>query len=105
MQVTPNAGTGGNTAIETAAALANSLAKFDSTGKPSLEEIRSRMLDFYEKRHLRVDLNSPTANLLTRIETLATMKHQLLAFYIIPNLGDSLINRICTSLVSVKFSM
>lgn len=105
MQVTPNAGAGGNAAIESAAALANSLSKLsklnDNT-RPSVEQIRKALLEFYEKRNVRANLIIEKANKLTRIEALATIKDRLLAYYLIPNLGDSLIDGSCDGMVGAE---
>jgi len=47
--MTPNLGAGANAAIESATALANSLSGL-TTSKPSLEEVRNALTEFYTKR-------------------------------------------------------
>ncbi|KAF8855683.1 FAD/NAD(P)-binding domain-containing protein [Acephala macrosclerotiorum] len=104
-KVTPNAGAGGNAAIESAAALANSLShlsKVTNNAKPSVEQIRKALLEFYDKRSVRANLIVKKANKLTRIESLATVKDRLLAYYLLPNLGDSLIDGSCDNITGAE---
>lgn len=86
--MTPNLGAGGNAAIESAAALANSLSKLSSN--PSLEEVEKALKGFYEKRHTRANAVCDVANSLTRIEALDSISEKLMALYGIPLLGDFL---------------
>lgn len=64
--MTPNLGAGGNAAIESAAALANSLTALSQSTKtgqpPSLEVVRKFLRAYYEKRHLRANIICDSAN-------------------------------------------
>jgi hypothetical protein len=86
--MTPNLGAGGNAAIESAAALANCLARLRPN--PPLDEIRKALQEFYNKRSLRANLICDAANQLTRIEALATPLERIMALHVIPLLGDFL---------------
>ncbi|KUJ21599.1 FAD/NAD(P)-binding domain-containing protein [Mollisia scopiformis] len=101
-KVTPNAGAGGNAAIESAAALANSLATLKNTKKPSLVEIQTALRQFYEKRHERANVIIETANKLTRIEALETLKDKAIVYYALPYLADSLVNRNSNSTIGAE---
>lgn len=85
--MTPNFGAGGNAAIESAAALANSLSHASGT---SLSEIQRVLNEFYNKRHSRVNQICDVANQLTRIEALDTFIERIVAMYAIPVMGDFL---------------
>jgi hypothetical protein len=87
--MTPNLGAGGNAAIESAAALANSLSKLSSSN-PSINEVRKALSEFHAKRRVRANLICDAANQLTRIEALATITDRLIALAAIPRLGDFL---------------
>jgi 2-polyprenyl-6-methoxyphenol hydroxylase-like FAD-dependent oxidoreductase len=52
--MTPNLGAGGNAAIESAAALANSLSRMKDPN-PSLDKVRAALEEFYAKRHERAN--------------------------------------------------
>ncbi|CZR66056.1 uncharacterized protein PAC_15957 [Phialocephala subalpina] len=103
-KVTPNAGAGGNAAIESAAALANSLSKLSKLNntKPSLDQIRKALLEFYDKRSVRANLIVEKANKLGRIESFATIKDKLLANYLLPNLGDTLVDGSCETMTGAE---
>lgn len=100
-KVTPNAGAGGNAAIESAAALANSLSRLSKT-KPSLQEIRSALSEFHDKRRLRAKPFLKRANELTRLEALATTKDKLLVSWVLPYLGDLIADRSAKSTVGAE---
>jgi hypothetical protein len=99
--MTPNLGAGGNAAIESAAALANSLSGL-TTSKPSLEEVQNALTEFYTKRQLRANAICDLANDLTRIEALATLPDKIMALYAIPALGDFLTDVACDSIVGAE---
>jgi hypothetical protein len=96
--MTPNLGAGGNAAIESAAALANSLAKLQGAN-PSLSEIRQTMQEFQANRCDRVNSICDSANKLTRLEALATLPDTLMALHVIPALGDFLADVTCDGMV------
>ncbi|CAD6448953.1 adfad4e9-b5e3-45ae-8931-93e470393dc3 [Sclerotinia trifoliorum] len=94
-KMTPNLGQGANCAIESAAEMANSLAKVlrDDGGKPTIEEIRSALLLYHEKRNIRANLIVKAANKFTRVEALATTGDWVASMFILPRLGDILADR------------
>lgn len=99
--MTPNLGAGCNAAIESAAALANSLSRL-SDPNPSLDEARKALNKFYVKRHGRADTICNSANELTRIEALATLLDKIMALYAISALGDFLSDITCNSMVGAE---
>ncbi|KAH7342650.1 hypothetical protein BKA65DRAFT_595732 [Rhexocercosporidium sp. MPI-PUGE-AT-0058] len=100
-KMTPNLGAGGNAAIESAAALANSLASLPKHTL-SLQEIRYALQAFYEKRHERANNICDAANDLTRLEALSSFGNKLTAFYGIAALGDFLIDMTCDAMVGAE---
>ena len=99
--MTPNLGAGGNAAVESAAALANSLSKLKDT-IPSLEEVRKALNEFYVKRHTRANTVYNSANELTRIEVLATLPGKVMAFYAITILGNFMSDITCDSMIGTE---
>lgn len=100
-QMTPNLGAGGNAAIESAAALANSLSRI-ADPNPSLDKVRAALKEFYEKRNDRANSVVKSANELTRIESLSNLPNMLLAIYGIPALGDFLSDITCDTMVGAE---
>ncbi|OBT83656.1 hypothetical protein VE02_07639 [Pseudogymnoascus sp. 03VT05] len=100
-KMTPNLGAGGNAAIESAAALANSISKLKSTS-PSTNEVRTVLKEFYVKRQERANATIKSANDLTRIEALATLTDKIMAIHAIPALGDFLADVTCDSMVGAE---
>ena len=91
-KMTPNMGAGGNTAIETAAALANELKKMkdaSSKEKPSYETIRRHLVNYQKIRETRVTAILKAANHLTRFHALDTLKDKFFANWVLPSAGDS----------------
>jgi len=69
--MTPNMGAGGNSAMESAAALSNALNKLvETTGrqKPSLESIKGVLSEYHKIRKYRADFVVDAANDLSRVE-------------------------------------
>lgn len=93
--MTPNLGQGANCAIESAADLANSLARVTNgnNGNPSFEDITKALSMYHERRHGRANLIVKAANKFTRVEALATTGDWLASMFIIPRLGDILADR------------
>ncbi|KAG9604685.1 FAD/NAD(P)-binding domain-containing protein, partial [Aureobasidium melanogenum] len=90
-KMTPNAGFGGNSAIESAAALANSIKKLSdkSNGQhPSEQEIIECLQNYQKSREVRAAAAIEASNLLTHVQALATWAHSLFAHYALPILGD-----------------
>ncbi|KAJ4361867.1 hypothetical protein N0V83_010808 [Neocucurbitaria cava] len=97
-KMTPNMGAGGNAAIETAAALANSLKKMRDTadkGKPSYETIQGHLGDYQKVREIRLSATLTAANGLTRIHALKTLKDRIFAFWVLPFAGDLFVDMNC----------
>lgn len=99
--MTPNLGAGGNAAIESAAALANSISKLKST-TPSTDEVRTALKEFYVKRHDRANATIKAANDFTRVEALDTLTAKIMAIYVIPILGDFISDITCDSMVGAE---
>lgn len=99
--MTPNLGAGGNAAIESAAALANSISKLKGAS-PSTNEVRKALKEFYVKRHERANATIKSANDLTRIEALATLTDRIMAIHALPVLGDYLADVTCDSMVGAE---
>ncbi|PVH89546.1 BcBOA8 protein [Cadophora sp. DSE1049] len=100
-KMTPNLGAGGNAAIESAAALANSLANLPKHTL-SLQEIRYALQTFYEKRNERANNTCDTANDLTRLEAMSNLGYKLTALYGVPALGDFLVDLTCDAMVGAE---
>lgn len=97
-KMTPNAGHGGNAAIESAAALANSIkAMLDKAhGRhPTYEEVTSCLGGYQKVREKRTSEIMKVANKLTRIQALKTFGDYLFAYWIGPALGDALLEMHC----------
>ncbi|PVH81668.1 FAD/NAD(P)-binding domain-containing protein [Cadophora sp. DSE1049] len=99
-KMTPNLGAGGNAAIESAAALANHIAKLPLN--PSQASIRKTLDDFYIKRNSRANLVCDVANKLTRIEALDTIGDKIMALYVVPKLGDALWDLTCETIMGAE---
>lgn len=93
--MTPNLGQGANCAIESAAELANSLAriKHESKISPPFGSVIAALKSYHKKRHVRANQIVHAANKFTRVEALATGGDVLASMYIIPRLGDILADR------------
>ncbi|KAH7419384.1 hypothetical protein BKA64DRAFT_751832 [Cadophora sp. MPI-SDFR-AT-0126] len=100
-KMTPNLGAGGNAAIESAAALANSLANLPKHTL-SLQQIRYALKAFHDKRQERVNNTCDTANDLTRVEAMSNLGNKLTALYLLPALGDSLTDLTCDAMVGAE---
>lgn len=98
--MTPNLGAGGNSAMESAVALANNLSKLRSTS--SIEEIRRTLKNYHSVRKTRADAICDAANDLTRIEALSDLPHKITALYAIPILGDWLTDITTDTLVGAE---
>jgi 2-polyprenyl-6-methoxyphenol hydroxylase-like FAD-dependent oxidoreductase len=90
-KMTPNAGAGGNSAIESAAALANALYNLKKTtiGKtPNRKDIENALAGFQQKRQDRAHAVQQLANRVTRMQALKSMADRIMTFWVIPLLGD-----------------
>ncbi|THW83394.1 FAD/NAD(P)-binding domain-containing protein [Aureobasidium pullulans] len=94
-KMTPNAGFGGNAAMESAAALANSIKKLADQikeGRPTEAQIVACLQGYQKNREIRAKAAIDASNLLTRVQALATWGHVLFAKYGLTILGDFLEN-------------
>ncbi|KAK5999341.1 hypothetical protein QM012_005559 [Aureobasidium pullulans] len=90
-KMTPNAGFGGNSAIESAAALANSIKKLSDRSnnqRPSEKQIIECLQNYQKSREVRAAAAIETSSLLTHVQALATWTHSLFAHYGLRILGD-----------------
>lgn len=92
--MTPNAGFGGNCAIESAAALANSIKSMldSSATRPSIDVVKRYLKDYEKSQWQRVSAIMKVANSVTRLQALKGFKERLTVFCIMPNAGDILLD-------------
>jgi hypothetical protein len=96
-KMTPNAGAGGNNAIESAAALANSLHDLRKSTKdrhPTLQEIEGALNTYHKTREIRVAAAVTVAIKLTRVQALRGLGDRLLAHYLIPLVGGDFLQEL-----------
>src|ERR1700730_2800836 len=93
--MTPNLGQGGNSAIESAAALSNSLKRLLSNAtyeRPSFEDVTHSLRSFQKIREVRAKGAFEMSNKMTRVEAMKGLPERMLALYIAPCTGDWLGN-------------
>jgi hypothetical protein len=93
--MTPTLGLGANAAVENAASLANCLASMlesETESDLSVETINSRLSSWASSRQIRTNAMCASSNIYTRIEALNTWRCKLIAFHVIPRLGDMIAN-------------
>ena len=103
--MTPNIGQGGNAAIESSAALSNSLKRLmsnTSSAQASFEEITHSLRTFQQTREVRARRTFEIANMMTRVEALKGLSERIVAFYVSPNTGDWLANLAAHSSVGAE---
>ncbi|KAJ5087189.1 monooxygenase [Penicillium angulare] len=99
-KMTPNAGQGGNSAIESAATLANSLSKLlQGIPSPHTHHVAKFLQSWQNERRPRVTEISNSANDLTRLEACATLKHKVIGNYLLPYLKNVLLDKSSASIV------
>ncbi|KEQ68819.1 FAD/NAD(P)-binding domain-containing protein, partial [Aureobasidium namibiae CBS 147.97] len=94
-KMTPNAGFGGNQAIESAAALANSIKKLSDTSngqRPTQDQVVACLHSYQKLREVRAAAAIQASNFLTHVQALATWGHALFARYGLNYMGDFLEN-------------
>lgn len=99
-KMTPNMGAGGNSAIESAAALANALYDMlNMTPKavklhPSVDTaaIQQALSQYQRSRSVRASATVKVANLITRLHAVRGLVEHILAHYIMPHAGDLLVD-------------
>jgi hypothetical protein len=88
-------GFGGNQAIESAAALANSIKKLSNNSdgqRPTQGQIIACLQDYQESREVRAAAAIEASNFITHVQALATWGHSLFARYGLNFAGDFLEN-------------
>ncbi|KAJ5775469.1 uncharacterized protein N7511_000480 [Penicillium nucicola] len=104
-KMTPNMGQGGNSAIESAAALANHLAalsKESSSNYIPLTRIQAGLYNWQTARQPRAKEVWTKANGLTRLEAGATIKDKLIAQYLLPFMSHLLIDKMSQTLFGAE---
>lgn len=92
--MTPNAGQGGNSAIESAATLSNHLSNLlQQKFCPEAEDIKNCLQSWQKSHRPRATKISNSANELTRLEAGATFKDKILGLYLLPYLQSLLIDK------------
>ncbi|KAL9123289.1 MAG: hypothetical protein Q9187_000161 [Circinaria calcarea] len=97
-KVTPNMGVGGMAAIESAAALANTiqaLSIHNDGSPPSFEDVRRALNEYQRNRKPRCSEAIKAANDLTRLQALKGMKEYILVHYVLPYAGDRIVDMSC----------
>lgn len=94
-KVTPNLGSGGNAAIESAAVLANELRTLCdqhtiSRTKPSTKDLQHALSSYQRTRHTRAYAIYKASNFVTRLHAMRGPLEYILAHYIMPRAGDLL---------------
>jgi len=88
-------GFGGNQAIESAAALANSIRKLSDSSnghRPTPDQVVACLHSYQKSREVRAAAAIQASNFLTHVQALATWGHSLFARYGLNYLGDFLEN-------------
>ncbi|KAL4890998.1 hypothetical protein BDV59DRAFT_209334 [Aspergillus ambiguus] len=101
-KMTPNMGQGGNSAVESAASLANCFKTFIDVSPDSsytLNDLRSALSAWSTARKRRAKDIWGKANDLTRLEAWATPKHKFLACYLLPYLTPILLDRASVGMI------
>jgi 2-polyprenyl-6-methoxyphenol hydroxylase-like FAD-dependent oxidoreductase len=96
-KMTPNSGSGGNSAIEGAATLANELQlllQHDQKpgGSIPTESIRAALSNYQKTRQVRASATVKAANYVTRFHALRGFAEYVLANYLMPYSGDLLVD-------------
>jgi hypothetical protein len=101
-KMTPNYGQGGNNAVESAAALANQLKKLQDSGIVNSESIACALAQWQKKRKDRVEATCNEAAAVCRMQALNSVKAHILAFYIMPNATELLLDLVTGSLIGAE---
>lgn len=99
-KMTPNMGSGGMAAMESAAALANSVHSLVTQCEfPALNDVQDALAAFQEARKYRASATVRASNQLTRIQAMHGLKERLIVNLGIPYGGDYLIDKVCDTYV------
>ena len=86
---TPNLGLGGNSAIESVAALANRIVALGSrTPKPTKKEIEEILADYADSRKPRANQAVKISDVMTKAHTLYSWADKLLVFHVLPRFSE-----------------
>ncbi|BCS05511.1 FAD-dependent oxidoreductase [Aspergillus luchuensis] len=101
-KMTPNLGQGGNSAIESAASLANSLSRLlkgPTKPRTDVRDIHQCLQAWQNIRQKRLEHISQSAYDLTRIEALAGLKEKIIGLYLLPYLSQYLVDKTSATIV------
>ncbi|KAJ5716199.1 hypothetical protein N7493_008110 [Penicillium malachiteum] len=105
LSTTPNLGQGASLAIENAASLANHIVSILKTKNNEVmrAEISSGLNTWASVQMRRTKLICLTGNMLTRLETFATLKYRLVALYLVPYAGDLFADLVSMAVSGTRF--
>ncbi|KAJ5726098.1 monooxygenase [Penicillium malachiteum] len=93
-KMTPNAGYGGNSAIESAASLTNYLTQLlQHNASPETEDIDMCLTNWQTHRQVRLAKVWQSSHDLTRLEACETFKDRIIALHLLRFLSNTMINR------------
>ncbi|KAK5132877.1 hypothetical protein LTR08_008397 [Meristemomyces frigidus] len=94
-KMTPNMGSGGNCAIESAATLANALHELATHPReqlPTVQEVEKALHQYQQIRNLRASSTVRMSNYITRLHAVRSFKEKIVAYYVMPKAGDLLVD-------------
>ncbi|KAJ5738611.1 monooxygenase [Penicillium malachiteum] len=101
--MTPNAGYGGNSAIESAASLSNYLTRLlKCNPSPETEDIDTCLQNWQTHRQLRLGKVWKSSHGLTRLEACETLKDRIIALHLLRFLKNTMINRASAIIVGAE---
>lgn len=101
--MTPNAGQGGNSAIESAASLTNHLTTLlKSNPSPKTEDIDACLHTWEARRQKRQTTIWKSAHDLTRMEACETWKDKLISLHLLPYLSTFMVNHASAGIVGAE---
>ncbi|KAL4797993.1 FAD/NAD(P)-binding domain-containing protein [Aspergillus venezuelensis] len=104
-KMTPNLGQGGNSAIESAASLANTIVHLleptssEPLQKPTTSELHASLQKWQSNRRPRAQRIFEQANTLTRLEAVDTFADKIKAHYLMPYLESVMTSKMTKSIV------
>ncbi|PWY88175.1 monooxygenase [Aspergillus heteromorphus CBS 117.55] len=102
-KMTPNAGQGGNSAIESAVTLANSLAKLlQSKHSIQIDDVDLCLQAWQKSRKPRLTKIWNSARDLTRLEACETFKHKLISLHLLPYLRAMLLDKASADIIGAE---
>jgi hypothetical protein len=101
-KMTPNHGQAGNSAIESAAALANQLQRVHDEGPITSQTVRSALRKWQEKRQARVNATVKEAAAVCRLQALDSRMAPFVMNYVVPNATESLLRLVTDALIGAE---